>query len=373
MSSMLARRWIVSAVVLPGLLFAMMAAQPPPNDHLENRIRLTGTHIQTTGSNVGATLEPGEPEHADIPNGSSVWWGWVAPADGFVWVTTEGSGFDTVLGIYVGESIGDLFEVASNDDSGADWTSSAFFRVFGGNEYLIAVAGYGDGWWVEVEEGEIELKLIYYDSYPAPGWELLDVDGNQVRSGDFLGKVVILNFWATWCPPCLEEIPSFIELQNQYGTEGLEVIGISTDLEGAAIVRPFMEQWGINYQIVLADGAVRNAYGGINALPTTFIMDRRGNMVEHYVGYRSKQTFEAAILPLLADDLEVRLEVSGSAGKLALSWQLGLGNYAVEWTSDPAGGEWAYLEEQTEVVDGYRRVEIPAGESAQFFRLRRFW
>lgn len=134
---------------------------------------------------------------------------------------------------------------------------------------------------------------------PSPAWELKDVNGKTVKFSDFSGKVVVLDFWATWCGPCRMEIPGFIELQKQYADKGLVIVGVSLDQDGASAVKPFMEKMGINYPIVLGDEAVTSAFGGIEGIPTTFIIDRTGNIVRKHVGYAPKAEFEADIKPLL--------------------------------------------------------------------------
>ncbi len=136
-------------------------------------------------------------------------------------------------------------------------------------------------------------------SKAAPAWELKDVDGKTVKASDFDGKVVILDFWATWCPPCKAEIPGFVELQKQYGDKGLVVIGVSLDEQGPAVVKPFMKQFEMNYPVVMGDAKIVQAYGGIEGIPTTFIIDRSGNIVAGHVGYVAKETFEKEITPLL--------------------------------------------------------------------------
>lgn len=136
-------------------------------------------------------------------------------------------------------------------------------------------------------------------SKAAPSWELKDLDGKTVKSSDFDGKVVILDFWATWCPPCKAEIPGFVELQKQYGDKGLVVIGVSLDEQGPAVVKPFMKQLGMNYPVVMGDAKIVQDFGGIEGIPTTFIIDRSGNIVAGHVGYVAKETFEKEITPLL--------------------------------------------------------------------------
>jgi thiol-disulfide isomerase/thioredoxin len=135
-------------------------------------------------------------------------------------------------------------------------------------------------------------------SSKAPAWELSDTDGKPVKSSDFDGKVVILDFWATWCPPCKAEIPSFIELQKQYGEKGLVVVGVSLDERGPAVVKSFINQFGMNYPVVMGDAKIVQAFGGIQAIPTTFIIDRRGEIVARHVGFAPKETFEKQIIPL---------------------------------------------------------------------------
>jgi thiol-disulfide isomerase/thioredoxin len=102
---------------------------------------------------------------------------------------------------------------------------------------------------------------------PAPAWELNDLSGKPVKFSDFRGKVVILDFWATWCVPCRVEIPHFVELQEQYGNKGLAVIGVSLDEQGLEVVKKFVKQFGVNYPIVIGNEKVAEAYGGIYAIP----------------------------------------------------------------------------------------------------------
>jgi thiol-disulfide isomerase/thioredoxin len=132
----------------------------------------------------------------------------------------------------------------------------------------------------------------------APAWELKDLDGQVVKSSEFLGKVVILNFWATWCAPCKAEIPGFIALQKQYGDRGLVVIGVSLDDQGPVVVKHFMADFEMNYRVVLGDVALMQAFGG-TAIPTTVIINRVGKIVARHVGFTPRETFEDEIKPLL--------------------------------------------------------------------------
>ncbi len=134
---------------------------------------------------------------------------------------------------------------------------------------------------------------------PAPDWKLTDLNGKRVSLSDFHGKVVILDFWATWCMPCRIEIPHFIELQKQYGDKGLAVIGVSLDEQGPDVVKKFVKQLSVNYPIVIGNEKVADAYGGIVAIPTTFVIDRQGRIVSQHMGYNDKATFEKEIQSLL--------------------------------------------------------------------------
>ncbi len=140
----------------------------------------------------------------------------------------------------------------------------------------------------------------------APQFTLQDAEGNDLSLSSYKGKVIILDFWATWCPPCRMEIPHFIELQETYGDSGLQVIGVSVDQQGWEAVKPFMQQYKINYPVVLlTDSGVYNAYQNLlpanerGGIPFTFIIDKDGRIQQQYVGYRDKKVFEEAIKPLL--------------------------------------------------------------------------
>jgi thiol-disulfide isomerase/thioredoxin len=134
---------------------------------------------------------------------------------------------------------------------------------------------------------------------PAPGWKLTDLNGRSVSFSDFRGKVVILDFWATWCAPCRVEIPQFVALQKQYGAKGLTVIGVSLDEQGLDVVKKFVKGLAVNYPIVIGNEKVAEAYGGIDAIPTTFVIDRQGRIVGRHMGYDDKTVFEKEIQPLL--------------------------------------------------------------------------
>ncbi len=136
---------------------------------------------------------------------------------------------------------------------------------------------------------------------PAPAWKLKDVNGQLVNSEQFKGKVVVLDFWATWCGPCRMEIPGYVDLARKYGSEGLVIVGVSLDEGGPEVVKPFAAKMGVNYPIVMADEAIRAAYGGLEAIPTTFIIDRSGQVRHRKVGAQETSEYEKSILAVLQE------------------------------------------------------------------------
>ena len=134
---------------------------------------------------------------------------------------------------------------------------------------------------------------------PAPNFALTDADGKTVRLSQFTGKVVLLNFWATWCPPCRVEIPWFVEFQKKYGDRGLVVLGVSVDDDGWKSVRPFLEEMKVNYRMMVGTGPVADSYGGVDALPTTVMIDRDGRIASKHVRLVNKSDYVADIEALL--------------------------------------------------------------------------
>ena len=136
---------------------------------------------------------------------------------------------------------------------------------------------------------------------PAPDFQLTDLNGKPLQLSALKGKVVILDFWATWCPPCRAEIPHFKELDAQYKSRGLEMIGISLDQGGESVVKSFLQEQGVTYPVALGDERIVRAYGGIRGIPTTFLIDKQGRIAKKLVGYHDKKVFEDQIRLLLAE------------------------------------------------------------------------
>jgi len=137
------------------------------------------------------------------------------------------------------------------------------------------------------------------DRKQAPNFTLKDATGAEVKLSDYRGKVVLLNFWATWCGPCKIEIPWFIDFQQQYKDRDFVVVGVSMDDDGWQSVKPYVTQHKINYRVVIGTEELTQQYGGVDSLPTTFVLDREGRIASLHVGLVSKSEYQNEILNLL--------------------------------------------------------------------------
>jgi len=139
----------------------------------------------------------------------------------------------------------------------------------------------------EKDEGTVKEQ----EKFEAPDFTLQNIEGEEITLSDLKGKIVFINFWATWCGPCRQEIPAFVELQEEYGTEDLAILGISVDQGDLSVVPKFAEGYNINYEILYANVEVVRTYGGISSIPTTFIVDRDGYLRDRMVGFPGKDYF----------------------------------------------------------------------------------
>jgi len=168
----------------------------------------------------------------------------------------------------------------------------------------------------QAQDSEPVIRFIRNPD-PAPAFKLADLDGKPVTLEEFRGKVVFLNFWATWCGPCRAEIPDLVALQRQY-KDRLQVIGLNVDDEDPAEIQKFVGETGINYPVAMASDAVRLAYGGIPALPTSFVLDTQGRVVQKHTGLYDPALYETEIRALLGMPIQARLETFEDTGEVFL-------------------------------------------------------
>ena len=151
----------------------------------------------------------------------------------------------------------------------------------------------------------------------APDFKLKSLDGKPVNLESLRGKVVFLNFWATWCGPCRAEVPDLVALQERYKTR-LQIIGLDVDDDDAAEVQKYIDETGINYPVAMTSDDVRFAYGGIPALPTSFVLDTEGRVVQKHVGLLDPALYETEIRALLGLPIQAKVETFEDTGEVFL-------------------------------------------------------
>lgn len=161
---------------------------------------------------------------------------------------------------------------------------------------LLALAGCSSA--PKEEPLEINIKPLAARQ-AAPNFSLRDANGATVTLAEYKGKVVLLNFWATWCVPCKAEIPWFQEFDAKFKDRGFAVLGVSLDEEGWGVVKPYVAERKITYRMLIGSEEVSTIYGGIDSLPTTFMIDKEGKIAAHHTGLMSKATYQKEIEDLL--------------------------------------------------------------------------
>jgi len=159
----------------------------------------------------------------------------------------------------------------------------------------------GDKESADISGGASNASAAVPASTAAPDFSLKSLGGKTVRLSDLRGQVVLVDFWATWCPPCRKALPHLQELHEEFQGKGLQVVGIATDQQGAKVVAPFVEKIGLTFTVVLTDGKVDRDFGGIRGIPTTFVIDPEGNITGKFVGYQDKQVYRKAIMAAMPD------------------------------------------------------------------------
>ena len=374
-----------SGTIRLSLVYSALAT----NDDFAHATPFVGNNCGVPGNNDCATKEPGEPDHAGDPGGKSIWWTWQAPTTGFVTIWVQGTNSQTadsmyaLLAVYLGDSVSNLTEVASTSGDSGNWISVTF-RADAGKLYRIAVDGGSDDYATpsDAESGNVTLWVSFSAGLPiAPAWgPIPDIYGEMVSSTDFAGKVVLLNFWATWCPACVYELPDLVALYQKYASDGLVVVGVSLDASPdgvnppTALVSSFASSQGMTYPVLTDRPSwweIEYDYGGnggISWIPTTYVINRQNRVYQEFVGAQTFSTFEQTVLPLLDTDLAVNLKISG--GIAHLSWPLTPAAFVVESTTNLAGGVWTQAGMQPQSSGTEQFVDLPVGPGRQFFRLR---
>lgn len=161
----------------------------------------------------------------------------------------------------------------------------------------------------------------------APDFSLIDLNGRKLDLADYKGKVVLLDFWATWCGPCRIEIPGFIKLQERYRDQGLVILGVYID-DNAESVRDFYREFKMNYAVAAGDQRLVELYGGILGLPTTFLIGRDGRIYSKHAGATDVSVFEDEIKELLAAQPTAEAAAFKQAGGVRAAEQIELGDPA---------------------------------------------
>lgn len=152
------------------------------------------------------------------------------------------------------------------------------------------------------------------DRKPAADFTLRDENGAAVKLSDYKGKVVLLNFWATWCGPCGVEIPWFVEFEQKYKSQGFAVLGVSMDEDGWPAVKPYVAERKINYRVLMGNDTVAQFYGGLDSLPTSFIIDRDGKVAfPPHIGLVSKNEYVNEIQCLLGGKAPASVPVESAS------------------------------------------------------------
>ena len=366
------RAW--SVMTLLGGVGFQAGAAAPLNDNFVNAIVLTG-FTNVTATNVGATAEAGEPAHAGEPAAKSLWWKWTPPFAGSFSIVTSNSyitnrvQLDTTLAVYKGASLTNLEKVASNDDTyygefGAIW-SRLVFRAYPTETLMIAVDSLGAA-------GSIQMRISIAGPLAYP-WSSTNLEGQLIYSSNFLGQVVLVDFWKTTCGACIEELPDVIRVQTALGPRGFTFVGLSGDTgdDPVGLVNYYLRSYPVNYPIAMMNPSVPYLLtGGPIGYPTKVLIDREGRIVGQYLGGHDEAFYRDIAEPLLRTAPPVRLGILPfQGGNVRLTWPGSEPGYHVETTMNPAGGSWTDPGYSAALLDGQHAVIVPVTPASQFFRL----
>jgi len=163
--------------------------------------------------------------------------------------------------------------------------------------FVLLVLIAGTGYFLVSYQGK-EDKVISKDRRKAPPLKLPDIEGTMVSLSEFKGHVVLVDFWATWCVPCIKELPDLKGLYGKYKNKGFTILGVSVDLQGKEVVVPFIKKYQVPYPILLSQGKFIKGYDLIG-LPTAYLIDRQGKIVKEYIGFKQGPQVEKDLKSLL--------------------------------------------------------------------------
>ena len=172
---------------------------------------------------------------------------------------------------------------------------------------------------VHTKQDAPDANVIRFVKNPdaAPAFQLNDLNGKPISLAEAKGKIVLLDFWATWCGPCRAEIPDLVDLQKRYADK-FEIIALVTDEDDPDEVRRFVLQSGINYRVAMSSDEVRRDYGGIAALPTSFVIDPQGRIVQKHVGLNDPSIYELEVRAMLGQPVDAKVEYFEDNGQIFL-------------------------------------------------------
>ncbi|HVO56890.1 MAG TPA: TlpA disulfide reductase family protein [Dongiaceae bacterium] len=169
----------------------------------------------------------------------------------------------------------------------------------------------------EAQDPGANVVRLLKNPEAAPKFALSDLDGKPISLDEAKGKIVLLNFWATWCGPCRAEIPDLVDLQKRYADK-LEIIALATDEDDADLVKRFVLKSGINYRVGMATDQIRRSYGGVAALPTSFVIDAQGRVVQKHVGLNDPAIYELEVKAMLGQPVDAKVEYFEDNGQVFL-------------------------------------------------------
>ena len=332
-----------------------------PNDNFAQRQIVGPAERLVTGSNVGATVEPGEPE----TEGTSVWWTWTPTETGTILISTVGSSFDTILDVFTGETLDHLRRIVSDDDSGGKRTSRLYFRAYAGEVFQIRVSG------ASAESGSILLHLDRPQRSISP-WQMRDPTRATIRSVDFTNRVMLVDFFETTCGGCVDEADDLVAVQKKLQSRGFSMIAIATDNElQEDALGYFKGLYNINYPMGFVDYTLISSFGEVQGLPYKVLVDRESKMVATRIGGGVTNDYLSMIEPLLRSAPEVALRVVQPAQNLTVGWPATEFGWVVEETLGLDPAHWTTVDRPVIVANGENRVTFPRDTLRRFVRLRR--